>query len=395
MTDTHDFNMVFEALQRYVDNDILAMTSSVILHDQKVVAQHLCGRQDRESDIEVKEDSIFRLFSNTKIITAIAAMTLWEQGKFGLDDAVAEHLPVLDGLNVLKPNATDVSETESLGSPPTIRQLMCHSAGFSYGIFAESLVDALYMQNQVLAPHQNLGEMVDVIAKIPLATQPGTRFQYSVSSDVLAHLIEIWSGKSFGEYLQHTIFEPLGMIDTAFWVPEEKVSRFCSIYAGPDEMDPMKPGLTKAPDAFGSYTERRALESGGGGLVGTITDYSKFICMLMGDGEFNGVRIVRPETLAMMRTNQLPSGVGVQLPNWFMPDTVFGLGLALKNKPAEGEPETAVGEYHWGGLAGTHSWVAPSIDVAGLTFTQRMPGFWHPFSHEFKRLVYAAFDQDS
>ena len=193
MTDTHDFNPVFEALQRYVDNEILAMTSSVILHDQKVVAQHLCGRQDRESDIEVKEDSIFRLFSNTKIITAIAAMTLWEQGKFGLDDAVAEHLPVLDGLNVLKPNATDVSETESLGSPPTIRQLMCHSAGFSYGIFAESLVDALYMQNQVLAPHQNLGEMVDVIAKIPLATQPGTRFQYSVSSDVLAHLIEIWS----------------------------------------------------------------------------------------------------------------------------------------------------------------------------------------------------------
>ena len=384
----YDFSSVFEALQKYVDGDILAMTSSVVLQDQEIVAQHCYGFQDRESETPIAEDSIFRLFSNTKPITAVAAMTLWEQGKFNLDDALAEHLPALENLVALRAGATDLSETEPLRKQPTIRQLMCHSAGFSYGIFAESLVDQLYMQGGALGPTQSLEDLVDLLATIPLAYQPGTRFQYSVASDVLARLIEIWSGQKFGDYLKQVIFDPLGMNDTDFWVPEDKQSRFCSIYASADEMDPMSAGLNKVPDVFGSYTEPRTLQSGGGGLVGTITDYTKLIRLLMGDGEVDGVRIIRPETFALMRTNQLPPGVLVQLPNWFMPDTVFGLGLALKTKPAEGEPASAIGEYHWGGLAGTHSWVAPRIGIAGLTFTQRMPGFWHPFSHDFKRLVY-------
>ena len=365
-----DFSPVFNALEKYVNGEILAMTSSVVIHDQEVVAEHFYGCQDRDSKIPIRKDSIYRLFSNTKPITAIAAMRLWEGGKFNLDDELAEHLPAFESLVALKAGAANVSETEPLRSRPTIRQLMCHSAGFSYGIFAESLVDALYMQSGVLGPTQSLDEMVDLVATIPLAYQPGTRFQYSVSSDILARLVEIWSGQKFGDYLKQEIFDPLGMTDTDFWVPEGKHTRFCSIYAGTDEMDPMKPGLSQVPDAFGSYTEQRTLQSGGGGLVGTITDYTKFIRMLMGDGEVDGVRIVRPETLALMRTNQLPPGISVQLPNWFMPDTVFGLGLALKTKPAEGEPSSAIDEFHWGGLAGTHSWIAPRIGIAGLTFTQ-------------------------
>lgn len=388
-----DFSPVFKALEKYVNGEILAMTSSVVIHDQEIVAEHFYGFQDRDSKEPIQKDSIFRLFSNTKPITAIAAMKLWERGKFNLDDELAEHIPALESLVALKAGASDVEETEPLRSRPTIRQLMCHSAGFSYGIFAESLVDALYMQAGVLGPNQSLEELVDLVASIPLAYQPGARFQYSVASDILARLIEIWSGQKFGDYLRQEIFIPLGMSDTDFWVPEDKQSRFCSIYAGSDEMDPMKPGLSQVPDVFGSYTEQRTLQSGGGGLVGTITDYTKFIRMLMGDGEVDGVRIVRPETLALMRTNQLPPGVSVQLPNWFMPDTVFGLGLALKTKPAEGEPASAIDEFHWGGLAGTHSWIAPRIGIAGLTFTQRMPGFWHPFSHDFKRLVYQVADQ--
>lgn len=384
------FDDVHASLQRWMDDEFIAMASCVILSGQEIVDEYTCGFQDREKGTPLAMDSIFRLFSNTKPITAIAAMTLWEEGKFQLDDEIASYLPEFSDLRVLRAGSTDVSETEPLESAPTVRQLMCHTAGFSYGIFLESPVDSLYTERGVLHPASTLTSMVDTLSEVPLAYQPGARFQYSVSSDVLGRLIEVWSGSSFGEYLTKTIFEPLGMHDTAFYVPDSKHHRFCSLYAAADPEDPLKPGLSETPDLFGDYTRPRPLESGGGGLVGTITDYTKFVQMLMGGGEFEGSRIVSESTLNMMLTNQFPEGVKLQLPSWVMPDTVFGLGFALKQKPAEGEPEAAIGEFHWGGLAGTHSWMSPRGNLAALVFTQRMPGFWHPYSHEFKRSVYGA-----
>jgi CubicO group peptidase (beta-lactamase class C family) len=154
----------------------------------------------------------------------------------------------------------------------------------------------------------------------------------------------------------------------------------------------MKPGINAAPDVMlGAATERSAFLSGGGGLLSTLADYTRFVRMLMNDGVHDGERIVRSETLAEMWRNQLPPGKQVELPQgWEMPDTTFGLGFAIKDAPAPGEPDTATGEVHWGGLAGTHTWIAPRAGVAALVFTQRLPGFWHPFSHDFKREVYAA-----
>lgn len=390
MSSKMSFDAVHSSLNKWIQDDIIAMASCVVLKGQEVVDHYCCGHQDREENIPLASDSIFRLFSNTKPITAIAAMTLWEQGKFDLDDEIALHLRELSDLRVLRAGSTNPEDTEELERAPTIRQLMCHTAGFSYGLFLESPVDVLYTEKGILHPARDLGTLVETLREIPLAYQPGTRFQYSVASDVLARLIEVWSGVSFGEYLASTIFEPLGMVDTAFHVEQSKVDRFCSLYAAGDSEDPLKPGLTKSPDLFGDYTRPRALESGGGGLVGTITDYTKFVQMLMGRGVFDGQRVVKESTLELMRTNQLPDGVELQLPNWVMPNTVFGLGLALKKQPALGEPEAAIDEYHWGGLAGTHSWMSPRSNIAGLVFTQRMPGFWHPYSHEFKRLVYEA-----
>ncbi|MCY3885403.1 MAG: serine hydrolase [Gammaproteobacteria bacterium] len=384
------FDEVHASLERWMDNDLIAMASCVILSGQEIVDEYTCGFQDREQEIPLAMNSIFRLFSNTKPITAIAAMTLWEEGKFQLDDEIASFLPRLANLRVLKKGTSQVTETEPLERAPTVRQLMCHTAGFSYGLFLESPVDALYTERGVLHPASTLSSMVDTLSEIPLAYQPGDRFQYSVASDVLGRLIEVWSGESFGEYIAKRIFEPLGMHDTAFYVPESKHNRFCSLYAAADPEDPLKPGLSKSPDLFGDYTRPRPLESGGGGLVGTITDYTRFVQMLMGGGKFEGKRIVSESTLNMMRTNQFPEGVNLQLPNWIMPNTVFGLGFALKQQPAEGEPFEAVDEFHWGGLAGTHSWMSPRGNLAALVFTQRMPGFWHPYSHEFKRLVYQA-----
>jgi len=162
------------------------------------------------------------------------------------------------------------------------------------------------------------------------------------------------------------------------------------MYAPADMFDPMKPGLTLADDPHtGLYTKDRNFLSGGGGLVSTVQDYLNFLTMLVRGGDFQGQQILQPDTLETMRSNQLSAGVGVSFPMWDMPGTVFGLGLALKEHPADDEPATAQGEYHWGGIGGTHTWVAPEANLVGMCMTQLMPGFWHPFSHDFKRLAYS------
>lgn len=380
-----------DAIQQYVDGNLLPCAASVILKDNEIVDLKTWGYMDIESRKDPQLDTIYRIYSNTKIITSVAAMCLYEDGHFELDDPIDEYLPVLKDRQVLKEDATNPGDTEPAQSRPTIRQLMCHNAGFSYGIFAESPVDALYNERSMMATDTTLSDMVDKLADLPLAYQPGKRWQYSVSTDILARLVEVWSGQSFIEFLTQRIFEPLDMPDTDFHVPTSKHDRFATNYVPVDPMDPMKPGLNPAPDQLlGSYHAPKQFTSGGGGLVSTIGDYTNFIRMLIGEGEFNGARILKPETVRMMHTNQLPNGVGVQLPNWHMPDTVFGLGLAIKTAPREGEPAEATDEFHWGGMAGTHSWVSPRANLAAIVFTQRLPGFWHPFSHDYKRLVYKA-----
>jgi CubicO group peptidase (beta-lactamase class C family) len=380
-----------QAIQKFVDDNLLSGASALVLKDDKIVDYKNWGYADTELKRPFAEDTIFRIYSNTKIITSIAAMCLFEDGKFKLDDPLDQHLPQLANLRVLKAGSSDPTETEALQSRQTIRQLVSHQAGFSYGIFAESPVDSLYMKSKVLDPSSTLEALVDKLANLPLAYQPGSRWQYSASTDVLARLVEVWSGQTFIEFLKERIFEPLGMPDTDFYVPEEKHHRLATNYVPVDPMDPLKPGLEVAPDTvMGGYLEPKPLMSGGGGLVSTLPDYLKIIRLLANGGEINSVRILKEETVAMMHSNQLPDGMGVQLPNWFMPNTVFGIGLAIKTQGLEGEPAEAVDEYHWGGLAGTHTWISPGAGVAALIFTQRLPGFWHEFSHEFKRQVYKA-----
>ena len=387
----YDFSGVHASLDKYVRDDLLAMAAAVVLDGQDVVDFHMVGHQDREGELPIQVDSIYRIYSSTKLITSCAAMMLWEEGKFSLDDPLSAYLPELDSLKVLKDGADDPNSVEALESEPTVRQLMCHNAGFSYGLFAESVVDALYTEAGVSAPASTLADMIGKLADIPLSYQPGRRWQYSVSTDVLGRLIEVLSGQCFSEFLSRRVFEPLGMTDTDFHVPVGKRDRFCANYAPANMLDPMQPGLSVVPDTLvGDYLEPKAMESGGGGLVSTIGDYTRFIQMIVGGGMRDDVRVLKPETLDLMRTNQLPGGIRVQLPNWFMPDTVFGLGFAIKTAPRPGEGDAAIGEYHWGGMAGTHSWMSPSSGISGIVFTQRLPGFWHPFSHDFKRLVYQA-----
>ena len=388
LDNSHTFDSVHSSLDRWVHQNFIPSAASVVFQGPVVVDEYFTGYQNRESKTRISDHSIYRLFSNTKLITSVAAMILYEEGAFKLDDEAAQYLPSLADLCVLKRDATEIGDTEALQTQITVRQLLSHTAGFSYGIFLDTLVDPLYRSKRLLHPGTDLEGLVDTLVSIPLLHQPGLKFHYSIATDVLARLIEIWSGESFGTFLKSRIFGPLGMMNTSFYPSQDQRDRLCVLYEGADPVDPYEPGLTVVSELAGDYFRPRVLESGGGGLLGTISDFSKFWQMLLADGNYNGVQILRSDTLKLMRTNQLPPGNVVEFRQWEMPHTVFGLGFALKQKPAVGEPSEAIDEYYWGGIAGTHSWIAPRANIGVLLFTQRLPGYWLPFFHEHKRAIY-------
>ncbi len=389
----YDFSPMHQRMQFYVDENILSCCASVVLKGTDLVDYKTFGYMDIESKVALREDAIYRMYSNTKLVTSVALMMLHEEKAFDLDDPLAKFIPEFDNATVLKPEATNSTDTVAATNMISIRHLLSHSAGLSYGfIEPTSVIDQAYLNagiNVLSEADLTLEEFCGRIAQLPLAFQPGSSWRYSVATDVCARLVEVLSGQRFDEYLRDRLFGPLGMVDTDFWVPEEKSHRFVTMYSPEDLFSPMKPGMNKADDSHsGQYNQPRALLSGGGGLVSTVADYSSFLRMIVNGGEWAGVRILQPETLQLMRSNQLADGVNVAFPMWAMPGTVFGLGFALKNELQPDDPKAALGEYHWGGMAGTHSWMAPAADLTGFCLTQRMPGFWHPFSHEFKTMVY-------
>jgi CubicO group peptidase (beta-lactamase class C family) len=389
-----DFSPIHDRLRFYVDKGILSCANSLVMRGTDVLDFSRFGYMDLETKAPLTEDAIYRMYSNTKIVTSVAAMQLYEQGRFKLDDPVADYIPAFADMQVLTPDATSTADVVPATEPMRIRHILSHSAGLSYGfIEPESVVDQAYAAAGIDILNDfslTLETLCEKLGALPLAYQPGTRWRYSFATDVVARLVEVLSGQRFDTYLKANIFDPLDMSDTDFWVPPEKCDRFITMYAPTDLLDPMKPGLVKVDDPHeGTYTRERNLLSGGGGLVSTVQDYLAFIRMIVSGGTWQGARILAPETLALMRTNQLPEGVGVSFPMWDMPGTVFGLGFALKERLAEGEPAGMRNEYHWGGMAGTHTWMAPEAGITGICMTQRMPGFWHPFSHEFKALAYS------
>jgi len=391
--DAADFSAIHQRMQWYVDEGILPHAFSLIMQGTDIVDYRCFGYMDVESKTPLREDAIYRMFSNSKLATSVAAMMLVEEGKLGLDDALTDYLPAFSAPQVLIAGATAIDQVEPAVSPMTIRQILSHAAGLSYGfVDPESVIDMAYLEGgiNVLAGFDGtLGELCSQLAQFPLAYQPGTSWAYSLGTDVTAHVVELVSGQTFAEFLQQRIFDPLGMSDTGFCISEDKLDRLPAMYAPDDMFDPMAGGLNLFSEAGAqNYSQIPSWQSGGGGLLSSVADYVTFLRMILSDGEWDGVRLLQPDTLQLMRTNQLAEGVGVQFPLWSMPGTQFGLGFALKGEPAEGEPQSAIGEYHWGGIAGTHTWMSPQAGITGFCGTQLMPAFWHPFSHDFKRLAY-------
>jgi CubicO group peptidase (beta-lactamase class C family) len=231
--------------------------------------------------------------------------------------------------------------------------------------------------------------MIDVLADLPLVYHPGTSWEYSVATDVMARLVEVISGEAFDKFIQSRIFGPLGMVDTAFAVPEKDRSRLTAYYAGADLMEPMKPGLSRTDDSPypGAYLRPVPRLNGGGGLVSTLPDMVALIRGLLP----GGANLLKPETMALMMTNQLPDGMWIRFPIvGELRGRGFGLAGALISEPSPFDHRDATGELFWGGYAGTQWWISPRANVAGLMMTQRQMAFLHPFAFEFKRLAYEA-----
>jgi CubicO group peptidase (beta-lactamase class C family) len=390
MSASTDFQPIHSAMKRYVDGNLLAGVSCAVLRGQDLLDVHHVGLADKENGVPMRDNTIFRAFSNTKLIATIAALQLWQAGKFQLDDPIERFIPALGKRQVLRAGATSLGDTEPAARSITIRQLMSHSSGLSYGLLDPgTLLFKAYSDSQVLSPLLSLSHMMEALSGLPLASQPGTRWEYSVASDVLARLVEVLSQQRFGDYLQAKVFEPLGMVDTRFVVPAQDLPRLAAMYSGADPTKPLAPGLTRNDDwpYPKAFTVPVPSQSGGGGLVTTLPDMVALMRSLMPGGP----ALLKPEAVALMMSNQLPEGVSIRFPTVGpVPGKVFGLGGAITVKPGAYDPPGSLGEFEWGGIGGTHWWINPRHNIAGLAMTQRQHGFWHPFSFEFKRLAYAA-----
>ena len=351
------------------------------------IAHHASyGMADIAASAPMQHDTIFRIYSMTKPITSVAALMLFEAGRFQLSDPIARYLPAFANIKVLDNTTGSGVRYVDPVRPPSIRDLLTHTAGLSYGFEPNVYIDDLYrtqMWQPIEAnPDMTLTEMVERIATLPLAHQPGTAFRYSVATDVLGMLVQVVADMPFDAYLKRTIFDPLGMVDTSFSVSEAKIGRFAANY-GPGEHGGLK--VIDAPRSS-LYTRSTRRPSGGGGLVSTAGDYLRFCRVLSNQGELDGVRLLGRKTVELMTLNHLPTGVF----SFDNPSTGFGLGVSVLLDVARDQNLGSVGNYGWGGAANTSFWIDPREDLIGMLMLQFMPSDTYPIGPDFRTLVYQA-----
>ena len=387
---TSPFQPLHAALEAQVSGGFLPGVSTALLRGRVVVDRFVCGLADIEAGTPLGEGHLFRVFSNTKLVTSCAVLLLVEQGRLGLDDPIGRWLPELAQPQVLRPGAIRLDDVEPARRPITVRHLMTHTAGLSYGLFDPgTLLFGAYKQARVLDPALSNAQFVQRLATLPLAFQPGEQWEYSLATDVLGRLVEVISGDSLGQFFARHTFEPLGMADTAFMLSDQQFGRLATLYAGVDRADPTRPGLKRMDGVPypGAYRTPGMREAGGGGLVSSLDDMVRLLQALMPGGP----TLLKAETLADMARNHLPPGLHVRFPGLpANPGRVFGLGSSVLAQPGPGDPPTAAGDVNWGGMAGTIWWFNPRLNIAGVLMTQRYMGTDGPYAAEFKRLAYQA-----
>lgn len=398
---TAQWNYLKSWMQRYVNEGKFPGSSILIHKSEEEVFFHAVGLRDVENQLLFERDTVARIYSMTKPITSVAIMMLVERGLFHLDAPLSDFIAEFARPSCLIDGATRIDQTEPCRCP-TIHQLMVHTAGLTYPFNPGVVAQEMEKQRIMFNPAQDsLAEMVQKLAPLPLSFHPGTRWEYSVSIDILGRVIEIVSGQSLDVFFQEHIFEPLGMSETAFQVPYSSRDRFAALYT-PLEGDGM--ALNQAVSGSDSL---RLMDSphkspflsattfsGGGGLVGTIDDYAKFTQMLLRKGKTGAGRILAPSTVNFMMRNHLPGDIASMGPQSFaeqpMDGVGFGLGGAVVLDPARARVPGSEGDFSWGGMASTFFWVDPAQELSAIFFTQLSPSSAYPARAELKALVNSA-----
>lgn len=358
------------ALQKSVDSQQFAGIVTMMARHGKLVGQKVYGQQDIASKKPIQKDTIFRIYSMTKPITGVAMMMLYEEGKWKPGDPIAKYIPEFAGLKVY--SGTDKHGNLKLVAPahaPTIGELMSHTAGFTYGIFDDP-VDKLYRKSELFEAW-SLKEFIAQLAKLPLAYQPAEAWRYSASVDVQGYLVEKLSGKPLPDFVRERILAPLGMKDTDFVVPQDKLARLATVY----KPNPAQSSLAAVPHDP-NVSQPPSMPSGGGGMYSTAGDYLRFAQMLLNGGELGGVRLLSPSTVQLMRSNHLPErvltgkfGIGTYT---MQPGLGFGYDFAVLDDPIKVGSTAGKGSYLWNGLAGTWFWIDPTNDLVFVGMVQRL-----------------------
>ncbi|MGH6889576.1 MAG: serine hydrolase domain-containing protein [Rhizomicrobium sp.] len=383
--------------ERYVETGKLAGALIGITRRGRRVHTGFAGLADRERAVPMREDTIFRIYSMTKPLTSVAFMMLVEEGLVSLEDPVYAYIPAWRDLGVFVGGGPGAFQTRPATAPMRIVDLLRHTSGLTYGFQMRTNVDAAYREFGIgtVESHVPLDRMIGLLAEIPLDFSPGEAWNYSVSTDVLGHLIGVIGGMPFEKFLRSRILDPLGMNDTDFFVAAEKSTRLSACYG----LDPSGSVVLQDDPATSRFLAAPGFLSGGGGLVGTLDDYLKFCQMLLNGGAINGHRFLGPRTLALMTMNHLPGGQELtEMSRSMFSESIyaglgFGLGFAIVLDRAKTLTPGHVGEYFWGGAASTAFWIDPKSELAVVFMAQLIPSSTYPIRRQLRTLVYAALQE--
>jgi len=354
-----------DGMKSLVDQGGLAGVVTMVARHGKVIEFQAAGKRDIAANLPMQKDSIFRIYSMSKPITGVAMMMLFEEGKWQLNDPVAKYIPEFAGLKVYGADAKGNMVLMDQTHPMTMRELMSHTAGFTYGFFSNTPVDKLQREADLLNVDNSLEEFIHRVAKLPLNSQPGSEWHYSISVDIQGYIVQKLSGMPFAEFLDKRIFKPLGMVDTGFYVPSEKLKRLAEFYDYDKDghFEIVHGGINH------DFSAKPALASGGGGLVSTAADYMRFCQMLLNGGQLGGVRLLSPRTVELMRTNVLPPTLSI-----LAPGAGFGLDFAVYTDAVAAGGYYGKGTFWWGGAAGTWFWIDPADDLVVIGMIQQVAG---------------------
>ena len=371
---------VSDALQAHIDAGHIAGVVAAVVRNGRLVYMEALGQSDIEAARPMPEDAIFRLYSMTRSITSLAAMILWEEGAFRLDDPVSRYLPQFADQRVFADaGSPDVDRTEARNGDITVEHLLLHTSGLG------SRSSSIYRSEGVRLRTISVQEMVDNAARTPLFEDPGTNWRYGISTTILGRLVEIWSGMPLEDFFQERVFEPLGMMDTGFWVGPDRADRLATVYRPSPEGELRPHQIEDVP-----FTERPVLIEGGVGLVASTMDFLRFSQMFLNRGELDGRRVLRPETVAMMTVNRVPDAL---LPIGFGRPTLgqgWGLGFSIVMDASQYAYPVNDGDFWWDGSAGTRFWIDPTENMVTIVMAQVSPSRGGGFREEFKTGVYEA-----